>query len=134
GRTPRFERSLRDGNRLIDFFDAREIHASLLFSGCGIPDHTGTPRRRYRRLAADPMMHGPDLNARGCHIHCLPIHSAVLCASLSNAATAISKCSSRVSSILLWLIPLSDCTNIITAGIPARDTSAASCRGPEGSR
>src|SRR2546430_11494137 len=37
-----------------------------------------------------------------------------------------------VSSILLWLMPPTDCTNIMTVGIPARETSAASCSGPEG--
>ena len=39
---------------------------------------------------------------------------------------ADSRCSSRVSSLLLWLLPPTDCTNIITVGIPARETSAAS--------
>src|SRR5271165_485625 len=55
-------------------------------------------------------------------------------ASLSNAITESSICSSLVSSILLWLIPSKLWTNIITVGMPARATSAASWRGPEGSR
>ncbi len=38
-----------------------------------------------------------------------------------------------MSSALLWLRPASDWVNIITVGIPARATSAASCSGPEGS-
>ena len=39
-----------------------------------------------------------------------------------------------VFSAALWLRPTSDCTNIITVGIPSRATSAASCSGPEGNR
>ena len=50
------------------------------------------------------------------------------------AITDISRWSSCVSSILLWLIPFNDCTNIITVGIPARETSAASWSGPDGMR
>ena len=45
-----------------------------------------------------------------------------------------SRCSFFVSSSLLWLRPLSDWVNIMTVGMPARATSAASCRGPEGGR
>src|SRR5581483_11950737 len=59
------------------------------------------------------------------------IHAMILSASLSNAVTAISRCSSRVSSILLWLMPCKLCTNIMIVGTPARATSAASCSGPE---
>ena len=62
------------------------------------------------------------------------IQPSVFAASRSNAATASSRCSSRVSSILLWLMPPSDCTNSITVGTPSRATSAASCSGPEGIR
>ena len=58
----------------------------------------------------------------------------VLSASLSKARTHNSRWSSRVSSILLWLMPWRLCTNIITVGTPARATSAASCNGPEGMR
>src|SRR6201981_1121053 len=63
---------------------------------------------------------------------CLTIQSIVLDARRSSTTTDISRCSSLVSSILLWLIPPRDCTNIITVGIPARATSAASCNGPDG--
>lgn len=59
-------------------------------------------------------------------------HASVVCANRPNYTIALARCSSRVSSALLWLSPFSDCTNIITIGTPARDTSAASCSGPDG--
>src|ERR1700746_2134059 len=68
-----------------------------------------------------------------CHLR-PSIQVMALEASLSKAATHISRCSSFVSSILLWLIPCRLCTNIMTVGMPERATSAASCNGPEGRR
>ena len=61
-------------------------------------------------------------------------HAIAFSANRSNAATHNSRCSSRVSSILLWLMPCRLWTNIITVGTPARATSAASWSGPEGRR
>ena len=58
----------------------------------------------------------------------------VFLASRSKACTASSRCSVLVFSAGLWLRPASDWVNIITTGMPARATSAASCSGPEGSR
>ena len=54
----------------------------------------------------------------------------VLLVSRSNACTASSRCSSRVSSILLCEMPWRLCTNSMTVGMPVRQTSAASCSGP----
>ncbi len=74
---------------------------------------TGPDRLRVRKPATQPI---------------------VLDASRSSAATASSRCSSRVSSSLVCDRPRRLCTNIITVGTPARETSAASCSGPDGSR
>ena len=62
------------------------------------------------------------------------IQSIAFVASPSKARTQSSRCSSLVSSILLWLIPWRLWTNIMTVGTPARAASAASWRGPDGSR
>src|SRR6266496_6857492 len=62
------------------------------------------------------------------------IHAIAFSASRSKAVTHNSRCSSFVSSILLWLMPCRLWTNIITVGTPARATSAASCNGPLGRR
>src|SRR5580765_364419 len=71
----------------------------------------------------------------GCGLHAfVATHAMAFSASRSNAVTHSSRCSSRVSSILLWLMPCRLWTNIITVGTPARATSAASWSGPEGSR
>src|SRR5207248_5155939 len=60
--------------------------------------------------------------------------SIVFAANRSSACTDSSRCSSFVSSSLVCESPRSDWTNSIIVGTPARDTSAASCRGPLGSR
>src|SRR5271155_1003846 len=62
------------------------------------------------------------------------IQLVVFVARRSRATTESSRWSSRVFSILLWLMPWRDCTKIMTAGMPERETSAASWSGPEGMR
>ena len=95
-------------------------------------------RHGSKEPAAEDSPSGKVLQSSGAYHNPHPalrwIQSTVLVASRSIAITDSSRCSSRVSSILLWLMPLSDCTNIMTVGMPARATSAASCRGPEGRR
>ena len=63
----------------------------------------------------------------------IPNQGMALRARRSKASTACSRCSMRVFSAGLWLSPARDCVNIITVGMPRRATSAASCKGPEGS-
>src|SRR5215212_9856740 len=60
-------------------------------------------------------------------------HSIVFCASRCNAWTESSRSSLGVSSSLVWLRPLRLLTKSITVGM-RRAISAASCRGPLGSR
>ncbi len=66
--------------------------------------------------------------------HCCPIHAIVFSASRTNAShrhapdARASYPPPRYGSA-----HSSDCTNIITVGIPSRATSAASCSGPDGS-
>ena len=60
--------------------------------------------------------------------------ATVFDASRSSAETASSRCSSRVSSSFVCERPRRLWTKSITVGTPARETSAASCSGPEGRR
>ena len=79
-----------------------------------------------------PILQWMSRTANNREDYCDSIQPSVLAARRSKAVTASRRCSSRVSSILLWLMPPSDWVNIITVGMPRRATSAASCRGPDG--
>src|ERR1700730_17286498 len=91
----------------------------------------GSPVRREHLPGASPYLSRGFLRPRH---YGRSTHAIVLLASRSRVRTASIIWSSLVSSILLWLIPRKDWTNNITVGIPARATSAASCKGPDGIR
>src|SRR5580693_8430483 len=100
-----------------------------------MPRHFRNPRRMLEHGAddADKFVAGKSVELAECnHERRVEIHFIVFSASLSKAVTHSSRCSSLVSSILLWLMPWRLWTNIITVGTPAAATSSASCSGPLG--
>ena len=71
----------------------------------------------YRADDADEFFAGKGIELGECnHERRAEIHFIVFSASLSKAVTQSSRCSSFVSSILLWLMPWRLWTNIITVG------------------
>ena len=83
-----------------------------------------TRDRRRAALGRDPSSRPPPSATQ----------AIVFDASRSSAATASSRCSSFVSSSFVCERPRRLWTKSITVGTPARETSAASCSGPDGSR
>ena len=89
--------------------------------------------RAVRREAARRSLSDSARTARSAESGSASSQASVFEASLSSASTLSSRCSGFVSSSFVCDRPRRLCTKSITVGMPARETSAASCSGPDGS-